>query len=200
VTVRARRTGKRGIWRRPPGLTVALLAPDGGGKTTLAKALERSLPAPAKRVYMGLFRQSGHIWEVPVAGLSLRLFLAWRSYLVGLLYRTTGHIVIYDRYCFDAFLLPGPTRLHRLDRWLLGHSCPAPDLTLILDVPGSALHARKQESAPALLETERQAYLRLSDIIPRASVVDGAVPFDDVHRQVAALIEGEYTRRRADRS
>ena len=199
MTMRAHGKGKRRIWRRSPGLTVALLAPDGGGKTTLAKALEQSLPAPAKRVYMGLFRHSGHIWEVPVAGLSLRLLLAWRSYLRGLLYRTTGHIVIYDRYCFDAFLLPGPSPLHRLDRWLLAHSCPAPDLTLILDVPSSLLHARKRESAPALLENERQAYLRLSHIIPRATVVDGAVPFDDVHHHVAALIEREYTRR-VDRS
>jgi thymidylate kinase len=149
---------------------------------------------------MGLFRQSGHIWELPVAGLSLRLFLAWRSYFLGLFYRATGHIVIYDRYCFDAFLLPGPSPLHRLDRWLLGHSCPAPDLTLILDVPGSLLHARKQESAPTLLESERQAYLRLSHVIPRVTIVDGAVPFDDVHRHVAALIEREYTRQRADRS
>lgn len=185
--------------RRPTGLTVALLAPDGGGKTTLANALERSLPAPAKRVYMGLFRKSGHIWEVPVAGLSLRLFLAWRSYLRGLLYRATGHIVIYDRYCFDAFLLPGPSWLHRVDRWLLGHSCPAPDLTLILDVPGNVLHDRKQERPPALLETERQAYLRLSEMIPRAMVVDGAVPFAEVHRKVATLIEREYARRQDDR-
>jgi thymidylate kinase len=146
---------------------------------------------------MGLFRQSGHIWEVPVAGLSLRLLLAWRSYLLGLLYRATGHIVIYDRYCFDAFLLPGPSPLHRIDRWLLGHSCPAPDLTLILDVPGSLLYARKQESAPALLETQRQAYLRLGRILPRATVVDGAVPFDEVHRHVGTLINREYRRRRA---
>jgi thymidylate kinase len=195
VTMLAHGKGKRGVWRRRPGLTVALLAPDGGGKTTLAKALEQSLSAPVKRVYMGLFRHSGHIWELPVAGLALRLLLAWRSYLLGVLYRTTGHVVIFDRYCFDALLLPGPSPLHRVDRWLLGHSCPAPDLTLILDVPGNLLHARKQESAEALLESERQAYLRLSEVIPRATVVDGTVPLDDVRRHVATLIEREYTRR-----
>jgi thymidylate kinase len=185
--------------RAAPGLSVALLAPDGGGKTTLANALAPSLPAPVKRVYMGLFRQSGNVWELPVVGLSLRLFLAWRSYVVGRLYRATGHIVIYDRYCFDALLLPGPSRLHRIDRWLLGHACPAPDLTLILDAPGDVLHARKHEKLPASLEAERQAYLQLSSIIPRATVVDGAVPFDEVRRHVASLIEREYSRRRRAR-
>ena len=189
--------------RRRPGFTVALLAPDGGGKTTLANALARSLPAPVKRVYMGLFRQSGTVWELRLVGLSLRLFHAWRSYFAGRFYRATGHIVIYDRYCFDALVFPetGLSTLGRAHRWLLGHACPAPDLTLILDAPGDVLHARKQESSAALLEADRQAYLRLSSVIPRATVVDGAAPFDDVRRQVASLIEREYAlRTRAGRS
>jgi thymidylate kinase len=184
--------------RRAPGLTVALLAPDGGGKTTLANALATSLPAPAKRVYMGLFQQTGNAWELPLVGLSLRLLLAWRSYFVGQLYRATGHIVIFDRYCFDALLLPknGLSPLGRAHRWLLGHACPAPDITLILDAPGDLLHARKQEGLPASLEVQRQAYLQLSSNIPRATVVDGTAPLDEVLRGVTSLIEREYMRRR----
>jgi hypothetical protein len=201
LILRPHRIGKRMGRRRAPGLTVALLAPDGGGKTSLAKALATSLPTPVKYVYMGLFRQTGNAWKLPLVGLSLRLLLAWRSYLVGQLYRATGHIVIYDRYCFDALLLPkdGLTPLGRAHRWLLGNACPAPDLTLILDAPGDLLHARKQEQLPTLLEAQRQAYLQLSSEIPRAIVVDGTGPLDEVLRGVASLIEREHKRpRRVD--
>ena len=42
--------------RRPRGLSVALLGPDGAGKSTLAAGIERGFYFPARRVYMGLWQ------------------------------------------------------------------------------------------------------------------------------------------------
>jgi thymidylate kinase len=39
---------------RGHGFTVALIGPDGAGKTTLAQRLERELPMPARYLYMGV--------------------------------------------------------------------------------------------------------------------------------------------------
>jgi len=41
--------------------TVALLGPDGAGKTTIARRLEHSLPLPVAYVYMGVNRDSSNI-------------------------------------------------------------------------------------------------------------------------------------------
>ncbi|MGH3091699.1 MAG: hypothetical protein ACRDOG_05135, partial [Gaiellaceae bacterium] len=37
-----------------PGFTVALIGPDGAGKTTVARRLEGSLEGPVKYLYMGV--------------------------------------------------------------------------------------------------------------------------------------------------
>jgi thymidylate kinase len=39
---------------RPPGFTVALIGPDGAGKTTVARRLQRELALPVEYVYMGV--------------------------------------------------------------------------------------------------------------------------------------------------
>ena len=39
---------------RPDGFTVALIGPDGSGKTTVAERLVRELPQPTVRVYMSI--------------------------------------------------------------------------------------------------------------------------------------------------
>jgi thymidylate kinase len=43
---------------RPRGFTVALIGPDGAGKTTLARRLEQELPMPARYLYMGVSADS----------------------------------------------------------------------------------------------------------------------------------------------
>src|SRR5262249_48745517 len=46
---------------RTRGLTVALLAPDGAGKTTLARSLGEAFYLPTRYIYMGANPQSGSI-------------------------------------------------------------------------------------------------------------------------------------------
>jgi hypothetical protein len=179
--------------RYPHAPTVALLAPDGAGKSTLATSVGKSYYFPVRTIYMGLYQNEGlgsKGIKFPGLGLARRVFRQWRRYLSGRLHQTQGRLVIFDRYCYDA-LLPRRQPLGRagkVRRWLLGHACPAPDLVVVLDAPGETLFARKGEHSAAVLEEQRQNYLQLRSHIPQLLVVDATRNAETVRREVIGLI------------
>ncbi len=195
-----RRLGRCARLARPNAPSVALLAPDGAGKSTLVTALRDRFVAPVHSVYMGLYqggsgRRGGT--RLPGAGLARLLVTQWRRYLTARYRQAGGQLVLFDRYGYDARL---PTRgdagpLRRLRRWLIAHACPPPDLVVILDAPGDVLFARKGEHSPALLEEQRQAYLRMCRTLRRAAVVDARCDADELRRRVTALIWDQYRRK-----
>lgn len=182
---------------RPPYPSIALLAPDGAGKSTLAAGLRDRLPVPVAAVYMGLYQQRGgrRAWSrVPGLGLTAHVLTQWRRYLQARARQAQGAVVLFDRYTYDA-LLPArrpSSLLRRLRRSLLAWSCPAPDLVILLDAPGVVLHARKQEHEVALLEEQRLAYLRLQPLLKRTAVVDATSDRETIRRIVTALIWRVY--------
>jgi hypothetical protein len=185
----ARRAGRVGLPKRP-GLTVALLAPDGAGKSTAVARLRGALPLPVQTIYMGLYPrdQRSPTTRVPGVGTLVRLVRQWRGYLLGRRYRRSGWTVLFDRYCYDARLSEGHRGgLHRLRSWALGHACPPPDLTVVLDAPGAVLYRRKPEHAPEDLERRRQGYLTLA---ARSgwTVVDASKDLEDVQRDLSGVI------------
>lgn len=189
---------KLGRWLgllRPQLPMVALLAPDGAGKSTLAAALEGSFYFPVHSIYMGLYQKGSRTsksGKLPGLGFGRRLITQWRRYLLGRYYQGRGRLVIFDRYTYDA-LLPSQRQLsrgQRLRRWLLAHACPAPDLVILLDAPPPVLYERKGEHTLEILEQQRRSYLDLARQLPQMVVIDATRDPHRVCQEVISVIWG----------
>jgi thymidylate kinase len=177
---------------RARGCTVALLGPDGAGKSTLAAGIREELPLPVHLIYMGVFRTDARqlAWRrIPGGGLLIRLCRLWWRSTRARYHRSRGHIVVFDRYVFDATLRPGPRGLRaRLSYWLLERSCPPPDVVLLLDAPGAVMFARKKEHSEQVLEERRQHYLAMAARLKQAHVIDATMSREEVATAAAAHI------------
>jgi thymidylate kinase len=186
------------------GLSVALMGPDGAGKSTLVKGIQASFFFPSASVYMG-------VGTGAIAGIACRLSLfhrppftyfaylstLWLRYLTGQYHRLRGRLVIFDRYSYDA-LLPMPGGVSHLKARALqiqARIYPPPDLVLVLDVPGEVMFSRKGEFTPEHLEAQRQALLSLHDRLPRVEVLDGTLPRDAVRTEAVRRIWQQYIAR-----
>jgi thymidylate kinase len=187
-------------WSRR-GVSVAILGPDGSGKSTLAEGIQSTFYFPVHRVYMGLWssKEEPRGGTASVLRILLRPFTVWRRYLSSLHHRTLGRVVVFDRYVYDALLPPrGPmVWLKRPYFRLLSRLCPAPNLVLLLDVPGPVMHLRSGEYDPEHLEAEREQYQRLRRRIPHLAHVDGHRPPGLVLADALALIWQLYLTREA---
>lgn len=179
--------------RSPRSLRVALLAPDGAGKSTLVSGIRAAYPFPVRTLYMGLYqKRTGRraAAALPGVGLALRLGTLWGRSLQAAYHQARRRLVIFDRYTYDALLAP-PRRLGRIQaarRRLIAHACPAPDLVIVLDAPGDVLFARKGEHSAEALERQRQQYLALRDSIAQLVVVDATQDEEQLRRTALALI------------
>lgn len=182
------------------GVRAALLGPDGAGKSTLATGLQATVPLPMAQVYMGLtggwLRRVDKL-RVPGVVRVGRMLVIWGRYLRGLALAAGGRLVIFDRYIYDAEV---PTPYHlgpaaRLARWIDGHICPGPDVTILLDAPGAVMFRRKGEYDAETLEHWRQRFLGVRRRVPDLEVVDTTRPPDVVLRDVTARIWRRYAQR-----
>jgi hypothetical protein len=156
------------------GLTVALLGPDGAGKSSLATRLGQGGPMSRRTVYLGLYGGPRHVARgpgvagrparsrIPGLGLARRLTAMWRGWLAGWWQARRGRLVIFDRHPYDARLADRPAGSSRLRRAILGHALPAPDAVVVLDAPAELLYARKPEHSIERVEAQRAAYLDLA--------------------------------------
>src|SRR5205807_2194500 len=83
------------------GLSVALLGPDGAGKSTLAEGIKHTFIFPVHVTYMGL--TDGHLplvdrLRVPGLVLAGRLCIFWCRYLMARYHQVRGRLVVFDRY------------------------------------------------------------------------------------------------------
>jgi len=192
-------------WIPRRGVSVALLGPDGAGKSTTIEAVKREAWLPVRVIYMGLYqgtprdRRRSRL-RPPGIGLAATLLRQQARWLAGAYHRRRGRLVLFDRYTFDSLLPPERelSALGRLRRRLLARACPAPDVTLILDAPAEVLYQRKREYDVETLERHRRGYVSLQREVPRAAVIDAAGSADETVRQVLAVAWEAYAGRGND--
>ncbi|WP_157361034.1 hypothetical protein [Arthrobacter sp. EPSL27] len=181
------------------GLVVGVMAPDGAGKTTLLHGLRADFPLPTAYVYMGMWGAGpwdGWLHRVPGGRTAKKMFRVLKGGAAARYHRARGRVVLMDRVAYDA-LLPaavddaaagrpahsaaGKPRVGLSDA-LAVRLGAAPDLLLVLDVPGEVMFARKGEHSAEILEKWRQAYLRLAGTLPGALVLDAGQSPEVVRR------------------
>lgn len=216
--LRAWRLELRRILRRvirPTGLVVAVLGPDGAGKSTVIEGLRCELSQVFRRTHHfhlrpRLLRRGGPA-SAPVsdphglpprgtvaslAKLGLFVLDAWLGHALWVSpLKRRSSLVIFDRYAQD--MLADPLR-YRLStpRWLnavLLRPIPPPDLWLILDAPAPVLLGRKAEVSEAACAAQLAGYRHLLEELPHAVGIDTAQP---QQASIAAACEAVLARMR----
>jgi thymidylate kinase len=206
------------IFRR--GLLIALLAPDGAGKTTLAHTLAKEPFISAKVIYMGANSKAQSITLRPAAWLRTRypslfgenlspgrpfairalnylisVLEHWYRLGLGIYHKLRGRFVIFDRYMYDSWLgTQNSQRKPRRER-LFDLVWPKADMIIVLDAPGRVLYERKREHSPEWLEGRRREYLQLEKRLPDAIYVNADRPEAEICRDVISLIWERYAAR-----
>jgi thymidylate kinase len=175
------------------GASVAVIGPDGAGKSTLVRGLADTFPLPTAVSYMGL--TGGRLatadrLRVPGLVFLTRAAVIWARYLDSLRLRALGRTVVFDRSVLDASVPSGwaLSPVARFSRRVQGRICPRPQLVLVLDAPGDVLHVRSGEYDADTLERWRRAYRRVADRLARAALLDATASPDDVLAEANSLL------------
>lgn len=168
---------------RPTGLVIAVLGPDGSGKTTIIEHLERELAPAFRRVHrfhlrphFGLARENAPVanpHSSPSRGrlastVKIALFLAdyWLGWL-RLVFpaKVRSGLVIFDRYYHDMLADPVRYRLPNGFSLPRAMAClvPRPDICLVLHAPPEKLVARKGEVSLVAARMLAIAYTQLAN-------------------------------------
>ncbi len=200
------------------GISVCLLSPDGGGKSSViaqsCELLDGSFHGK-KVIYWrpGLLPPMGklkfwnpsvekftnptphnHPHQHPVKSI-VRFMYYYLDYVFGYLIKIMPllirkNLVFFDRYYYDYFV-----DLHRyrmsLPAWLprlLLPSIPSPDIVIVLSVAPEIMMARKQELSFDELTRQFHAYRVIAKYLPGCHVIDASRPLSDVCSNVAEIV------------
>ena len=187
------------LLRRRRGVSLALLGPNGVGKSTVAAGLQQCLPFDLRIVYLGLWKVSARprgraLVALEVAARPLRI---WLGYLTAQYHQLRGRVVVFDRYVYEAHLPASPPLLtaKRIYFWFLAHAVPRPRAAVVLDVPGVIAYGRKQENPPDELEAERRVYRELTRRVPFVEMVDASADAATVRAEISSIVWRELSLR-----
>lgn len=211
-------------WRRqigrmlmPTGLRIALLGPDGSGKSTCIASLAANV-TPAfrecelmhfrpqfgrqSRAEMGAVRDPHGRAPRGMAASLAKLGYYWLDHSFSGLFvlrqrLVRSSLIIFDRYFHDLLV---DQRRYRYSgpKWALRAAArftPNPDLWILLDAPAEIVHARKTEITLDELRQQRLRYLELVRSLPGGHVVDACRPAEEVARSVTEIVFAHLARR-----
>lgn len=204
---------RRGIhrWFQYTGVFVAILGPDGVGKSTLVGQLLDGLRPGFRRHRVfhwrpeWLFPQQDRdavtdphrLSQRPLSLSVLVLLALLLDFLLGYWFvirplLARSGLVVFDRY-YDDLLVDSKRYRYGGPRWLaefVGRLIPKPDLILILDAPEQVTLSRKQEVPLEELRRQRNSYLQWPKRCSSACVIDAAdAPLSVAERATRAILD-----------
>lgn len=184
---------------RRRGIAVALLGPDGAGKSTLAASLLGALPSefPGRSLYAGPYPKTGHQRHLFPGGATATVVARLtRTRAIAAWHRWAGRDVIFDRHPYDALLAPaGNSGRAATRRAIIGRTGLTPDLIIVLDAPAEVLYQRKGEHNRHQLAEQRQRYLTFAAARPNAMVLDTTIGAAGVLHEALVEIASVRARR-----
>ncbi len=178
------------------GYSIALIGPDGTGKSSLARRLAADREIHARIVYMGSNPKASTVglWRGGANSFAPRLLeQAYRS-AVASFWKLRGHFVVFERHPWEGRNAPVAGGASRLRRALLLAASAQPDLVVVLDAPLDLLADRTPEHERERITSQRERYRALAGQIAGATVLDTSHDLDRTIRDLTTTIWDGYRR------